>query len=140
MYKRQVYDGGEHSDAVLKATSWLEHSGRFKVGLLSVNRGGGEKDSVAMQQDYLGQLGVEMKEVQLSKLSSRSADAVLSTVSSFQPDLVVMGASVGGFSVFHNPDFLELLDQLNCPVIVARSFTIPGVHRAKSLLLRMVRR
>ncbi|HEU4606259.1 MAG TPA: amino acid permease [Nitrososphaera sp.] len=135
-----VYDGGEHSDAVLKATSWLEHSGRFKVGLLSVNRGGGEKDSVAMQQDYLGQLGVEMKEVQLSELSSRSADAVLSAVSSFQPDLVVMGASVGGFSVFHNPDFLELLDQLNCPVIVARSFTIPGVHRAKSLLLRMVRR
>jgi APA family basic amino acid/polyamine antiporter len=135
-----VYDGGEHSDAVLKATSWLEHSGRFKVGLLSVNRGGGEKDSVAMQQDYLGQLGVEMKEVRLSELSSRSADAVLSAVSSFQPDIVVMGASVGGFSVFNNPDFLELLDQLNCPVIVARSFTIPGVHRAKSLLMRMIRR
>ena len=135
-----VYDGGEHSDAVLKATSWLEHSGRFKVGLLSVNRGGGEKDGAAMQQDYLGQLGVEMKEVQLSELSSRSADAVLSAVSSFQPDIVVMGASVGGFSVFHNPDFLALLDQLNCPVIVARSFTIPGVHRAKSLLMRMIRR
>ena len=136
-----VYDGGEHSDAVLKATSWLEHSGRFRVGLLSINKGGGEKDSAAMQQDYLVQLGVEMKEVQLeSELSSRSADAVLSAVSSFQPDLVVMGASVGGFSVFHNPDFLELLDQLNCPVIVARSFTIPGMHRAKSLLMRMIRR
>ncbi|HUG96323.1 MAG TPA: amino acid permease [Nitrososphaera sp.] len=136
-----VYDGGEHSDAVLKATSWLEHSGRFRVGLLSINKGGGEKDSAAMQQDYLVQLGVEMKEVQLqSELSSRSADAVLSAVSSFQPDLVVMGASVGGFSVFNNPDFLALLDQLNCPVIVARSFAIPGVHRAKSLLLRMVRR
>lgn len=136
-----VYDGGEHSDAVLKATSWLEHSGRFRVGLLSINKGGGEKDSAAMQQDYLVQLGVEMKEVQLeSELSSRSADAVLSAVSSFQPDLVVMGASVGGFSVFNNPDFLALLDQLNCPVIVARSFTIPGMHRAKSLLMRMIRR
>lgn len=136
-----VYDGGEHSDAVLKATSWLEHSGRFRVGLLSINKGGGEKDSAAMQQDYLVQLGVEMKEVQLeSELSSRSADAVLSAVSSFQPDLVVMGASVGGFSIFNNPDFLALLDQLNCPVIVARSFTIPGMHRAKSLLMRMIRR
>lgn len=136
-----VYDGGEHSDAVLKATSWLEHSGRFRVGLLSIKKGGGEKDGVAMQQDYLGQLGVELKEVRLeSELSSRSAGAVLSAASSFQPDLVVMGASVGGFSVFHNPDFLALLDQLNCPVVVARSFTIPGVHRAKSLLMRAFRR
>jgi len=25
-------------------------------------------------------------------------------------------------------------------VIVARSFTIPGMHRAKSLLMRMIRR
>ncbi|MGI0049200.1 MAG: amino acid permease, partial [Nitrososphaera sp.] len=55
-----VYDGGEHSDVVLKATSWLEHSGRFKVGLLSINKGGSEKNSVAMQQDYLNQLGVEL--------------------------------------------------------------------------------
>jgi hypothetical protein len=136
-----VYDGGEHSDVVLKATSWLEHSGRFRVGLISVSRGGGEKDSVAMQQDYLSQLGVELKEVQLDPESSaRSADAVLSGVSSFHPDLVVMGATVGGFSVFDNPDFLALLDQFNCPVIVAKGFTIPGVHRAKSALMRVLRK
>jgi basic amino acid/polyamine antiporter, APA family len=136
-----VYDGGEHSDVVLKATSWLEHSGRFKVDLLSINKGGGEKNSVAMQQDYLSQLGVELKEVQLaSESSSRSADVVLSAVSSFHPDLVVLGATVGGFSVFHNPDFLALLDQLDCPVIIARSFTIPGMHRAKSVLMRAFRK
>lgn len=136
-----VYDGGEHSDMVLKATSWLEHSGRFSVGLLSISKVVGEKNSVAMQQDYLNQLGVVLKEVQLtSELSSRSADAVLSAMSSFQPELVVMGASVGGFSVFNNPDFLALLDQLKCPVIIARSFTIPGVHRAKSLLMRAFRK
>jgi amino acid transporter len=135
-----VYDGGEHSDVVLKATSWIEHSGRFKVDLLSISKGGGERSSVAMQQDYLNQLGVEMKEVQLTQSSSRSADAVLSAVSSFHPDIVIMGATVGGFSVFHNPDFLALLDQLNCPVIVARGFTIPGVHKAKSLLMRALGR
>lgn len=136
-----VYDGGEHSDVVLKATSWLEHSGRFKVDLLSINKGGSEKNSVAMQQDYLSQLGVELREVQLeSESSARSADAVLSAVSSFNPDLVVMGATVGGFSTFNNPDFLALLDQLNCPVIVARGFTIPGVHRAKSMLMRALRK
>ncbi len=141
-----VYDGGEHSDVVLKATSWLEHSGRFKVNLLSISKGGSstgsaEKSSVTMQQDYLSQLGVELKEVQLPPESSgRAADKVLAAVGSFQPDLVVMGASVSGFSVFNNPDFLELLDQLNCPVVIARDFTIPGMHRAKSLLLRLFRK
>lgn len=136
-----VYDGGEYSDVVLKTTSWLEHSGRFRVGLISINRGGSEKESVAIQQNYLSQLGVELKEVQLtSESSSTSADVVLSAISSFQPDLVVMGAKVGGFSVFNNPDFLALLDQLNCPVIIARGFTIPGVHRAKSTLMRVFRK
>ncbi len=135
-----VYDGREHSELVLKATSWLEHSGRFKVNLLSISKGGGEKNSVAMQQDFLSQLGVELKETQLTESSSRSADIVLSAISSFQPDLVVMGATLGGFSVFNNPDFLALLDQLNCPVIIARGFTIPGMHRAKSLLMRVLRK
>jgi basic amino acid/polyamine antiporter, APA family len=140
-----VYDGGDHSDVVLKATSWLEHSGRFKVNLLSVSKRGGsgstEKSSVTMQQDYLSQLGVKLKEVQLPpKSSGRAADKMLAAVGSFQPDLVVMGASVSGFSVFNNPDFLELLDQLNCPVVIARDFTIPGMHRAKSLLLRLFRK
>lgn len=140
-----VYDGGEHSDVVLKATSWLEHSGRFKVNLLSISKrgssGSAEKSSVTMQQDYLSQLGVKLKEVQLPpKSSGRAADKMLAAVGSFQPDLVVMGASVSGFSVFNNPDFLELLDQLNCPVVIARDFTIPGMHRAKSLLLRLFRK
>ncbi len=140
-----IYDGGEHSDVVLKATSWLEHSGRFKVNLLSISKrgstGSAEKSSVTMQQDYLSQLGVKLQEVQLPpKSSGRAADKMLAAVGSFQPDLVVMGASVSGFSVFNNPDFLELLDQLNCPVVIARDFTIPGMHRAKSLLLRLFRK
>jgi len=135
-----LYDGGEHSEVVLKATSWLEHSGYFRVGLLSIRKGAGEATSVPMQQDYLNQLGVELKEVQLTDSSSRSADILLSAISSFQPDLVVMGASVGGFSIFNNPNFLGLLDQLNCSVIIARDFTIPGIHRAKSILMRVIRK
>ena len=136
-----IHDRGEHSEMVLKTTSWLEHSGRFNVHLISINKGGSEKESVAMQQNYLSQFGVELKEVQLtSESSSRSADIVLSAVSSFEPDLVVMGANVGGFSVFNNPSFLAFLDQLNCPVIIARGFTIPGVHKAKSALMRVFRK
>jgi basic amino acid/polyamine antiporter, APA family len=133
-----VYDGGDHSDVLLKATSWLEHSGMFVVGLISVVRGGHnhKSSSIAMQQDYLSMLGVNLKEVKLPEESPSAADAVLAAVSLFQPDIVIMGATVGGYSVFQNPDFLTLLDQFNCPVIIAKDFTIPGVHRAKSALMR----
>src|ERR671915_608800 len=65
-----IYDGGDHSDVLLKATSWLEHSGIFKVGLISLVRGGGsshnhKSGSVAMQHDYLSMLGVSLNEVKL---------------------------------------------------------------------------
>ncbi len=63
----------------------------------------------------------------------------LAAVSLFQPDIVVMGATVGRHSVFENPDFLALLDQFNCPVVIARDFTIPGVHWAKSVIMRVLR-
>jgi amino acid transporter len=137
-----IYDGGEHSDMVLKATTWMEHSGQFKVNLLSIrskqspDKTGG---SVSMQQDYLEQLGVELEEIQLVAGNSRtSAKRLTSAIDSQRPDLVIMGASVGGFSVFNNPDFLAVLNRLNCPVIIARNFTIPGIHQAKSALLRLI--
>jgi basic amino acid/polyamine antiporter, APA family len=137
-----VYDGGDHTDTLLKATSWLEHSGRFKVGLISLVRGGGsdnqKSSSVSMQHDYLGQLGVNLKEVALPEASPMAAHAILTAVSSFQPDIVIIGATVEGHSVFQDPDFLALVDQFNCPVVIARDFTIPGVHRAKSAIMRVL--
>ena len=33
-----VYDGGDHADMVLRTASWLEHSGKFNVIVLSVKR------------------------------------------------------------------------------------------------------
>ncbi len=132
-----IYDGGNHSDILLKAVSWLEHSGMFRVGLISLGRGGrghNNKSSVAMQQDYLRMLGINLKEVNLPEVSPAAADAALGAVSTFQPDIVVMGATVAGYSVFQNPDFMALLDLFNCPVIIARDFTIPSVHRANSAI------
>jgi basic amino acid/polyamine antiporter, APA family len=136
-----VYDGGDHSDVLLKTTSWLEHSGKFRVGLISLVRSesDNQKSSVAMQQDYLSQLGVKLKEVKLPEGSPKAADTILTAVSLFQPDIVIMGATVGGHSVFQNPDFLALLDQFNCPVIIAKDFIIPGVHRAKSAIMKVLK-
>ena len=139
-----VYDGGGHSDVLLKATSWLEHSGMFRVGLISLVRkdstsGNKKSGSVSMHHDYLSQLGVNLKEVTLPEGSPRTADTIFAAVSLFQPDIVIMGATVGKYSVFQNPDFLSMLDQFNCPVVIARDFTIPGVHRVKSLIMRVLK-
>jgi hypothetical protein len=75
----------------------------------------------------------------MSEESSMAADAILATVNILQPDIIIVGATIGKHSVFQNPDFLVMLDQFNCPVIVARDFTIPGVHRAKSAIMRLLR-
>jgi basic amino acid/polyamine antiporter, APA family len=141
-----IYDGSGHSDVLLRATSWLEHSGMFRVILISLVRRESDSSivtnqksgsSVSMHQEYLSQLGINLKEIALPEGSPRAADAILAAVSMFQPDIVIMGATVGNHSIFQNSDFLALLDQFNCPVIIARDFTIPGVHRAKLAIMRV---
>lgn len=150
-----LYDGGYNSDLVLKATSWLEHSGKFNVSVLAVNRrleGHPAEDAKEledrivqdnMRKEYLEQVGVEFNEIYLSeetgKNSEKFADLILSAVNASQPDLVVTGATIGKFSFFNNSHLLSLLDQLNCPIIIAREVTFPGVHRAKAWFLKLIR-
>jgi APA family basic amino acid/polyamine antiporter len=145
-----IYDGSGHSNVLLRATSWLEHSGMFRVILISLVRGDSsgrannaanqENASVSMHQEYLRQLDVNLQEIVLPKGSPMAADAIFAAVSTYQPDIVIMGATVGNHSVFQNADFLALLDQFNCPVVIARDFTIPGVQRAKSAIMRVLLR
>ncbi|HKG88896.1 MAG TPA: amino acid permease [Nitrososphaeraceae archaeon] len=156
-----LYDGGDHSDMVLKTASWLEHSGRFKVIVLSIkkkeerehigyskidNEDIKNKKELEKEQhvQYLEQIGVEFHEVFVSEKtqnnSEKFANLILSSINASQPDLVIMGKRVGKFNVFDNQDFVSMLDGLNCPVIVARSFIIPGVSRIKSALLRAIHR
>jgi hypothetical protein len=163
-----LYDGGDHSDVVLKATSWLEHSGKFNVSVLSINKkqeddnddynksnnyNSGNKiqrsedDDLShniKQKEYLEQVGVEFNEIYLSEEteqnSEKSADLILSAVNSSQPDIVIAGATIGKFSFFNNLHFLVLLDQLNCPIVIAKDFTIPGMHRVKMWLTKIIRK
>jgi basic amino acid/polyamine antiporter, APA family len=151
-----LYDGGYNSDLVLKATSWLEHSGKFNVSVLAVNRrleGHPAEDAKEledrivqdnMRKEYLEQVGVEFNEIYLSqetgKSSEKFADLILSAVNASQPDLVVTGATIGKFSFFNNSHLLSLLDQLNCPIVIAREITFPGVHRAKAWFLKLIRK
>jgi nucleotide-binding universal stress UspA family protein len=150
-----LYDSsGDHSELVLKTTSWLEHSGRFNVSVLTVNKRREfnpaedvkEFEDLVVEdnkrKEYLEQVGVEFGEIYFSeetgKSSEKSADLILSAVNASQPDLIVTGASIGKFSFLNNSHFLALLDQLNCPIIIARQFNFPGVHRAKAWLLRLI--
>ena len=156
-----LYDGGDHSDMVLKTASWLEHSGRFKVIVLSIkkkeerehigyskidNEDIKNKKELEKEQhvQYLEQIGVEFHEVFVSEKTQNNSEnfakLILSSVNASQPDLVIMGKRVGKFNVFDNQDFVSMLDGLNCPVVIARSFIIPGVSRIKSALLRAIHR
>jgi APA family basic amino acid/polyamine antiporter len=134
-----IYDGGPHANLVLKITSWLEHSGRFKVNLVSVSKKEEETDgSVAMKPDYLSQLGVDLTEVHLGASMQESAANVFSAIDAYRPDIVVMGASIGRFSVLDNPQMLQMLKRFHCPVMIARDFGIPGMYHATSFVRRML--
>ncbi|MEW5840413.1 MAG: amino acid permease [Thermoproteota archaeon] len=148
-----VYDGGAHANLVLRATSWFEHSGRFKIDILAVGKkeeegkggdGGGSGGgaaaaaSVAMKPDYLTQLGIELKETGITSSAHESAALLFSAIDQYRPDLVVLGATVGPFSVFDSPPFLQMVKQIPCPVVVARDFGIPGVRKAESFFKKIM--
>ena len=143
-----LYDGGDHSDVVLKATSWLERSGQFKINVLYINTKKDDEQEkmvritdILRQKEYLEQVGIEFNEITLSdndlKYSNEAADTILSSLGNFQPDVLITGASISKFSFFTDPHFLNMLYDLKCPVIVSRLFAIPGVHTIKTLIQRL---
>ena len=170
-----VYDEGDHSDLVLKTTSWLEHSGLFNVHVLLITN----KETLLKQEEYLtarasqerksrddsddnhnnknksvarglereeflSNIGIEFDRVIMNEDSEKdahqSANLVSAAINASQPDIVVTGANIGKFSIFDNPHYVQLVERLNCPVIIMRSFSIPGVNRVKSTLMRLVGR
>ena len=111
-----LYDGGDHSDLVLKATSWLERSGQFKINVLYINtKNDGEEEKIVRitdmlkQKEYLEQVGIEFNEITLSdndmRYSNEAADTILSSLGSFQPDVVITSATISKFSLFNDPHF-----------------------------------
>ena len=168
-----IYDGGDHSDVVMKTTSWLEHSGLFKVNVLAItnketllkeedhlsgkittslgndyeqNKKKDNEDIVKdlEKQEFLANVGVEFNRIILTEESEKdaeqSAHLIQAAVNAAQPDIVVTGASIRKFSLFDSPQFIALIDRLNCPVIIARDFTIPGVNIVKTALNRILRK
>lgn len=148
-----LFDRGEHSDIVLRTTRWIEHSGLFTVTILSINKGHdehaeGKKDPTHRnhlhQTHHLGIDGVEYNEIYLSKETESSIEnltmLIQSTINAAQPDLLIIGASIVKYSFLNDPHLLHLMEHLECPIIVAKSYSIPVIGRMKLLLNRVTRR
>jgi basic amino acid/polyamine antiporter, APA family len=141
-----VYDGGDHADFVLKTASWLEHSGKFNVIVLSISRKHDTLPESKPRQEqnikYLEQIGVEFTEVNLSedieKNPEKCVRLISSSINACEPDLVVTGLTIGNFNVLDNDLFASMLDRLSCPAIVARAFVIPGVSRVRGFVVYLL--
>jgi len=148
-----LLDRGEHSDIVLRAARWIEHSGLFTVNILSTNKGHDENSEEkkgpshrnhSHQPQHLGMDEVEYNEIYLSKETESSIEnltmLIQSTINAAQPDLLIVGASIARYSFLNDPHLLHLLEYLECPIIVAKSYSIPVIGRVKLLLNRVTRR
>jgi APA family basic amino acid/polyamine antiporter len=148
-----LFDRGEHSDIVLRTTRWIEHSGLFTVTILSINKGHDEhaedkKDpnhkNHLHQTHHLGIDGAEYNEIYLSKETESRIEnltmLIQSTINAAQPDLLIIGASIAKYSFLNDPHLLHLMEHLECPIIVAKSYSIPVIGRMKLLLNRLTRR
>jgi len=144
-----IYDAGDHSDIVLKTTSWLEHAGGFKINVLYVTTKKEENkepevlEDVMKQKESLQQAGVEFNEILIPDKamndSQEASNIIESALNNAQPDLLVVGASILKFNFLMDTSFMGLLYQIKCPVIVARHFSIPGVHILKSVIVKILR-
>lgn len=148
-----LFDRGEHSDIVLRATRWIEHSGLFAVNILSINKGHDEHTEEKKEPNHrnhsyhpqhLGMDEVEYNEIYLSKETESSIESltmlIQSTINAAQPDLLIVGASIGKYSFLNELHLLHLLEYLECPIIVAKSYSIPVIGRVKLLFNRVTRR
>jgi hypothetical protein len=142
-----LYDAGDHADLVLKTASWLEHSGKFKIIVLSVKRKDGDAPDEELPQkeehiQYLTQIGVEFTEVYISEATEKNpekyARLISSSINASEPDLVITGLTIGKFSFLDNQFFATMLDRFNCPAIVARAFVIPGVSKLRAIMVSLL--
>jgi basic amino acid/polyamine antiporter, APA family len=104
-----------------------------------------EQKSIAKgleKEEFLSNIGLKMDRIILTEESKKNAEEsarlILGTINASQPDIVVTGASIGKFSVFDSQQYVQLVERLNCPVIIMRNFTIPGVSKIRAAFMRLI--
>jgi basic amino acid/polyamine antiporter, APA family len=99
-------------------------------------------EDVLKEREYLDQAGVEFNEIAITAESNSSDEAteiLLTALNNAQPDILITGAGIFKYSFFNDRQLINMLYQLNCPVIIGRHFAIPGVHKLKSMIQRLIR-
>jgi hypothetical protein len=100
-------------------------------------------EDVIKQKEYLQQAGVEFNEIIIPDDTlddtMKASDIIESALNKALPDLLIVGASISKFSFLTDAPFVNLLYQFKCPVIIARHFSIPGVHKLKSLIVKVLK-
>ena len=146
-YNLVVIDDHRHdSDVIFKTIRWLETSKSFNINILSlrnkvINPDIEDHYTIKPKKlEYLTDVNFESNEIYLSdeieNNPEKLSDLILSAINVSQPDLIITSSVIGKYSFFNNSNLLVLLDQINCPVIVTRDFTIPVVHSMKFWLTK----
>ena len=126
----------------------MEHSRKFKINILYVKtyRDAEEVkniEDVLKEKEYLDQARVEFNEIAITAESNSRdevAEILLTALNNAQPEIVIIGAAIFKYSFFNDRQLINMLYQLNCPVIIGMHFAIPGVHKLKSMIKRFIRK
>jgi len=128
---------GEHSKLVIKLLDWLKDAKKIVVypsrleGIDYVN-----------EKDKLHAYGCDVVEVKPSDKIDKEwlVDLILRSVKEYEPELIVLPASILGINILNNVYILRALESIDCNMIVAKSFTIPAIHKAKLLFRKILYR
>jgi amino acid transporter len=130
-------DEGVHSKLVIKLLGWLRDAQKTVVypsrleGIDYVN-----------EKDKLHAYGCDVVEVKPSDKIDKEwlVDLILRSVKEHEPELIVLPASILGINILNNVYILRALESIDCNMIVAKSFTIPAIHKAKLLFRKILYR
>ncbi len=130
-------DEGEHSRLVLKALAWLKDAEKSVVYLSRL-----EGIEYVNEKDRLKAHGYDVVEVSIpDRVSDRwLSNLMLEKVKAYEPDMIVLPATLLGIDVINSTNITRALDMVDCNAIVVRHFTIHAMHRAKVILKRILQR
>jgi len=152
-----LYDDGDNSDEILKATNWFANTGNFNLNVVSINRKGimdsyeidktkahySAKDKsyseYVKRREYFQQAGVELNEIHVSedieKDDMKFGKLILKSIVACNPDMVITESNIGKYSLLTKSGFANLLMyRLNCPIIIVKDISFPLVSIATRII------
>jgi hypothetical protein len=152
-----LYDDGDNSDEILKATNWFANTGNFNLNVVSINRKGimdsyeidktkahySAKDKsyseYVKRREHFQQAGVELNEIHVSEGVERDSvqfgKLILKSIVACNPDMVITESNIGKHSLLTKSGFANLLMyRLNCPIIIVKDISFPLVSIATRII------